>query len=61
MSLREPLSLDLISMTSPTLTAPMPFLASSSGPGHAVPRASITLFAVTAANCSLVIDIHLSL
>ena len=36
-------SLDQISMTCPTWIVPMPFLASSSGPGQALPRASTTL------------------
>ena len=39
-------SVDQISMTEPTGTVPMPFLASRSGPGQAAPRASMTLAAV---------------
>src|SRR5579883_302287 len=46
MSLREPASPDWTSTTWPTRTAPMAFLASSSGPGQAVPRASTVLSAV---------------
>ena len=41
-----PGSLDQISSTPLTETAPMPFLASRSGPGQALPRASTILFAV---------------
>ena len=36
-------SLDQISMTWPTWIVPIPFLASSNGPGQALPRASTTL------------------
>src|SRR5664280_945927 len=46
MSLLVTGSVDQISITDPTGTVPMPFLASRSGPGQAAPRASTTLAAV---------------
>src|SRR5664280_1727845 len=50
MSLLVTGSLDQISMTAPTGTVPMPFLASRSGPGQAAPRASTILSAVMASS-----------
>ena len=42
-------SLDQISMIWPIWIVPIPFLASSSGPGQALPRASTTLAVSSAA------------
>src|SRR5664280_1228101 len=50
MSLLVTGSLDQISMTAPTGTVPMAFLASRSGPGQAAPRASTILSAVMASS-----------
>src|SRR5450759_4573292 len=49
-------SLDQISMTAPTGTVPMPFLASRSGPGQAAPRAS-TIFSAVMASSSVSVAI----
>src|SRR5665647_1015504 len=53
MSPREPGSLERISTISPTFTEPMLCLASSSGPGQALPRASATASAVTSSSSSI--------
>jgi hypothetical protein len=52
-------SLDQISTTDPIGTPGIAFLASRSGPGHAAPRASITLAAVRPSSSVMVAVIEM--
>ena len=58
MSCFVPSSDDRISITSPALMVPIAFLASNSGPGHAVPRASTDFATSTDFNSSAVIIVN---